>query len=115
MSARCETINKHLLPLFRALVAKELLRNYNLTQVEVARRLGTTQAAISQYLNSKRAIKGIEQLTGVMPKVQALARETAEELAIKESGKDDPPLDFCKLCRTLFDEDSEKSGSDYSI
>jgi len=115
MSARCETVNKHVLPLFRALVAKELLCNYKLTQVEVAKKLGTTQAAISQYLNSKRAIKGTEQLTEIMPKVQALARETAEELARKEAGEDDPPLDFCKLCRTLFEEDQEKSGSDYSI
>lgn len=114
MSARCETVNKHVLPIFRALVAKELLCNYKLTQVEVAKKLGTTQAAISQYLNSKRAIKGTEQLSHMMPKVQALVSETAEELVKEEASEGNPPLDFCKLCHLLFDEDP-KSGTDYSI
>jgi predicted transcriptional regulator len=56
MVARCETIGKYVLPVFRAFVAKELVNNHKFTQVEAAQKLGTTQAAISQYLNSKRAL-----------------------------------------------------------
>ena len=55
MNPRCEAIGKYVVPLFRSLVAKELINTYNLTQVEAAHRLGTTQAAISQYIHSKRA------------------------------------------------------------
>jgi len=51
MSVRCETISKYMLPLFRSLIAKELINNYKLTQLETAKKLGTTQAAISQYIN----------------------------------------------------------------
>ncbi len=115
MSARCEAINKYVLPIFRAFVAKELLINYKLTQTEVAKKLGTTQAAISQYMSSKRAIKGTEQVAGLVPKIQALAIKTAKELATKDTSEDSEPLDFCKLCQILFDEQVKKSGTDYSI
>ncbi len=115
MSARCETINKYVLPIFRALVAKELLFNHKLTQTEVAKKLGTTQAAISQYINSKRAIKSTEQLAHMMPKIQALAKDTAQELAKQDTNENETPLDFCRLCEQLFGEASSKAAGDYSI
>jgi predicted transcriptional regulator len=48
MPSRCETVGKKVLPVFRSLIAKELMNTYNLTQVKAAQKLGTTQAAISQ-------------------------------------------------------------------
>ncbi len=98
MNPRCEAIGKYVVPLFRSLVAKELINTYNLTQVEAAHRLGTTQAAISQYVNSKRAIQGMEQFDDIVPKIQAMASETAKRLANKEITSDEVTVDFCKLC-----------------
>jgi predicted transcriptional regulator len=63
MVNRCETIGKYVLPIFRALVARQLVSTYHLTQVDAAKKIGTTQAAISQYISSKRAIKGSAQFT----------------------------------------------------
>ena len=62
MENRCETIGKYLLPLFRSLVARELVVTYELTQLQASEILGTTQAAISQYLNFKRAIRAVTNL-----------------------------------------------------
>ena len=115
MAARCETIGKYVLPVFRATVAKELISTYKLTQVEAAQRLGTTQAAISQYINSKRALKGVEQLGEVMPKLQAMARETAKNLAENKMGSGEISLDFCRLCSCFPQEKANKISEDFAI
>jgi len=71
MATRYETISKYVMPIFRALVAKEPVTTYKLTQVEAAQKLGTTQAAISQYVNSKRAFKTSGQFGGTFyPKLR---------------------------------------------
>lgn len=101
MNPRCEAVGKYAVPLFRSLVAKELINTYNLTQVEAARRLGTTQAAISQYIHSKRASKGTEQLGDIVPKIQAMASETAGRLLKKEMTPDEVTVDFCRLCSSF--------------
>ena len=44
----------YILPLIRKEIAKELL-NHNLTQKEIALKLEITEAAVSQYINEKRA------------------------------------------------------------
>ncbi len=115
MSARCETVGKHVLPVFRAFIAEELVRTFKLTQVEAAEKLGTTQAAISQYINSKRASKGIEQLSDVLPKIKAMAHETAARLASNEMNADDVAADVCKLCSILSDHETRPASDDYAI
>lgn len=115
MSARCESIGKFVLPLFRSLVAKELLSTYHLTQVQTAKKLKTTQAAISQYLNSKRAFKGTEQFNEVLPRIQAEAKKTAKQLANQETTWDEVTLDFCKLCSTFYRTEENTSGDNYTI
>ncbi|MGD0644750.1 MAG: hypothetical protein ABSA75_07585 [Candidatus Bathyarchaeia archaeon] len=115
LSAQCETIGKYVLPVFRSLVAKELIDTYHLTQVEVAKKLKTTQAAISQYINSKRATKGTEQFNDVLPRIQAEAKETAKRLANQETTWSDVVLNFCKLCSSFYVREENKTGDSYSI
>jgi predicted transcriptional regulator len=116
MGARCETIGKYVLPAFRALIAEELVHTYGLTQVEAAKRLGTTQAAISQYLNSKRAYKSTNQFNDLRPKIKKMAHETAKRLANKEMNSGDIATDVCKLCTILDDEEeSSQTTNDYTI
>ena len=115
MVARCETIGKYVLPVFRSLVAVELVNTYGLTQVETAKRLGTTQAAISQYLNSKRAFKSTEQFSDILPKIKMAAQETAKRLANKNKGSDDVATDICRLCATLTEKEVPQSSDDYLI
>ncbi len=115
MENRCETIGKHLLPLFRSSVAKELVVTHKLTQNQTSEILGTTQAAISQYVNSKRAVKGSNELAHMLPKIQEIALQTAELLAKKQVTWKEVSSNFCKICSNMFDEDTNKTGDNYNI
>jgi predicted transcriptional regulator len=115
MTLRCEAIGKYLLPLFRSLVAKELINNYSLTQVEVAKKLGTTQAAISQYVNSKRAYKGAEQFEDILPRLETMAKNAANCLANGELNLERISVDFCKLCSSSCTSETGQTDVDYCI
>jgi predicted transcriptional regulator len=115
MSARCESIGKFVLPVFRSFVAKELTSTYHLTQIEAAKKLKTTQAAISQYINSKRAIKATQEFNDLLPRIQAQAKETAMQLANQEITWDTVTLNFCKLCGTFYCLEENTSGDNYTI
>jgi predicted transcriptional regulator len=97
----CEAVARYVLPVFRSLVARELVEKYNFTQMEAAENLGTTQAAISQYIHSKRGHKGIEQFEATVPMIQSAANETAKRLATEKMDADEVMVDFCKLCVAL--------------
>jgi len=89
------------------MLAKELVQKYNLSQTEAAKKLGTSQAAVSQYLSSKRAYKGIEHVEQFLPQIQVMAAETAQKLVDKEIAADDVTFDFCNLCATFCTKDSK--------
>lgn len=118
MDPQCEIIGKYVLPIFRSMLAKELVQKYHLSQTEAAKKLGTTQAAVSQYLSSKRAYKGIEHIEQFLPKMQVMAAESAQKLVNKEIASKDITFDFCKLCATFCTKDdtkSEASNPEYYI
>lgn len=100
MRPPCEPIVQYVLPAFRCLVAKELVDKYNLSQVEVAVKLGTTQAAISQYFSSKRGEKRMRVVQSV-PKIRSVAKALAKEIAAGRASADDAMVHFCRLCMFL--------------
>lgn len=51
-----EIVSKSALPAFRAMVSKRLTDDYDLTQQEVAVRLGVTQASVSNYARKARGM-----------------------------------------------------------
>ncbi len=101
MSTNCETVARHILPLYRAFIAKELIEKHGLTQVQAAKKLGTTQAAISQYVTSKRGHRGIPYYDVVASDVQAAAEKFAKRLAETEMSRDEFSASFCELCNAL--------------
>jgi uncharacterized protein len=101
MDPQCEIVGKYVLPVFRSLLAKELVLKYNLSQTDAAKKLGTTQAAVSQYLSSKRASKGIEYVEPFLPKIQTMAEDIAKKLVNKEISAQDITFGFCQLCTTF--------------
>jgi predicted transcriptional regulator len=115
MENKCETIGKYLMPMFRSLVAKELVNTYKLTQIQTSEVLGTTQAAVSQYVNSKRAIRGNEKYNDLSPKIQNMASQTAQQLFRKEVAWKDVISSFCNICSRILEEESNKSADNYSI
>jgi predicted transcriptional regulator len=101
MSASCEAFARHVLPLYRSLVAKELIEKYGYTQVETAKKLGTTQAAISQYVTSKRGIKRIPNYDKIAPQVQLTAAKVAKRLSKRKMSPEQFSASLCDLCTLL--------------
>ncbi|MEM3737727.1 MAG: hypothetical protein QXJ75_06590 [Candidatus Bathyarchaeia archaeon] len=95
---------KHVLPTIRAMVAKELVENYDFTQVEAAKKLGISQAAVSWYVASKRghADKKGYRVTYVekSQEVRSLVCYLSKEIASKESIT--PEEINRKLCETCI-------------
>ena len=104
MRPPCELVVRYVLPTFRSLVARELIERHRFSQVDAAKRLGTTQAAISHYLYSRRGDKRMRQLETV-PQVQNVASEVAQGIASEDLSLTDTMLRFCKLCSTLRKQD----------
>lgn len=97
----CEAIARYILPVYRSVIAKDLIEKYELTQVEAAKKIGTTQAAISQYIHSKRGYGSLGQFENAMPKVQKHAHKIAKRIAKENVTSDEVMRVFCELCREL--------------
>ncbi|NOZ81640.1 MAG: helix-turn-helix domain-containing protein [Candidatus Micrarchaeota archaeon] len=95
MKPFCEVIVQEVLPKIRAIIARELVEKYGFTQELAAKKLGTTQPAISHYLREMRASKKgrIEKDPVLLGRVEKLAESLA-------SGKN-ITLEFCEICRTV--------------
>jgi len=98
----CEIVTRYVLPVFRSFVAKELVEKYGFTQVEAAKKLGTTQAAISQYLHSKRGYGGTDQFKKTLPNIQKLASETARRIVEENISSEEVMATFCDVCKKLY-------------
>ena len=91
---------RSVLPAFRSLVARRLIEDFNFSQVKAAKKLGTTQASVSNYIYSKRGDKLVKQLEA-SPAIQTIVDEIAEGIAADKISPFDAMLNFCKLCEAL--------------
>ncbi|MCD6410291.1 MAG: hypothetical protein J7L98_08205 [Candidatus Verstraetearchaeota archaeon] len=76
------------------MVASMLIEKYRLTQVRAAELLGTTQPAISHYLQSKRGMK-VLRFIREDEELMKMIDELASKLVKGEEIKDF----FCEICR----------------
>jgi len=96
----CEVAARHLLPAFRSLIAKGLIDDYGFTQAAAAKKLGTTQAAISYYLSSKRGDRYIRRFKAnalIMSKI----REIVAGLEAGTFAPTDVTAKLCELCKSV--------------
>ncbi|MEM3590941.1 MAG: helix-turn-helix domain-containing protein [Candidatus Bathyarchaeia archaeon] len=97
----CESIGRRLTPVFRAYIAKELIEKHGFTQIEAAKKLGITQAAISQYLRSKRGVKDLEEFKDFLPLIESAASEVAGEIVSGKIDSSRVALKLCELCLSI--------------
>ncbi len=91
----CELVVRTLIPCVRALVAKELVNRYKLRQIEVAKMLGVTQAAVSQYLRGARGnMIDLKEDRDIMKIIDRIATG----LANKDLTRKDLSLLVCEIC-----------------
>ena len=100
MRPPCEEKFKNVLPTIRAILVKDLVERHGLNQVEVAKRLGITQPAVSQYLRSLRgtshakALLKRSDLMGSIRKLSdAIASGKARGIQMAEM--------YCNICEAL--------------
>jgi predicted transcriptional regulator len=93
----CETVVKKSLPILRSLIIKDLIEKYDFSQVEVANKLGMTQAAISQHVSSKRGIKKSTKLE-MSSELKKMARQIAKDIAEHKQSDFDVTPHLCDLC-----------------
>jgi predicted transcriptional regulator len=104
MRPPCELVVKLVLPAFRSLVAKELIKKHDFSQVAAARKLGTTQAAISHYIYSKRGQKMVKKLEAI-PSIRSVANQIAGGIADQSLSPLEAMAKLCDLCTVLKNEE----------
>lgn len=100
MQFRCELMRQRLLPVFRSLLANQLVEEYGFSQAEAARRLGITQAAVSQYLHDKRAKRSLGPKP-VTRKVEKVTRRIALQISQNGISSVDAMKMVCRLCAEI--------------
>lgn len=98
MSVPCEVAVKCVLPVIRAMIAKELTTTHRLKQAETATLLGVSQPAISLYY---RRIRGNAIDLDRDTDVRKIVRLTAESLAENRFSHMQLSQVYCEACRTI--------------
>ncbi len=102
MKPHCIFMVKYVLPALRAKVAKELVgRGYRIK--DAAEMLGLTQAAVSQYLASKRGQKGLSVIER-SKKAEEVVRELVDNIVAGKATIEDEVDYLCRICEILRDE-----------
>lgn len=97
MKPVCEVAVSHILPEVRAIITRELLFKYKLTQQETAELLGITQAAVSHYSRQIRGSKIKIKEKDILEKIDLLAKEIFDKkLSPKQLN-----AKFCYICREV--------------
>jgi len=100
MKPNCEQVVQDVLPVVRALIAKKLIENYRLSQVQVAKKLGMTQPAISHYKRDLRGSKSgfVQKNPEAIKIIDSITKGIAKgELDTEKQG-----MEFCKVCKALY-------------
>ncbi|MEM3578809.1 MAG: hypothetical protein QXL54_01115 [Candidatus Bathyarchaeia archaeon] len=92
----CEVAVKSLLPPLRAALAKHLMTEHNLKQMEVAKLLGVSQPAISLY-NRKMRGKALDLEKDM--EIKGLIEKMADSIANKRLNHIEFTLKFCEICK----------------
>jgi len=98
MSVPCEVAVKCVLPVIRAIIAKELTTKYQLKQREAAKILGVSQPAISLYY---RKIRGKAIDLEDDKDIRKLVENMAKSLAKSKLSHRDLILMYCGICREI--------------
>ena len=93
MKMPCELIVTHILPTARGALAKELVHNHGMTQVQVANLFGVTSAAVSQYIKGLRGGNNLIDKSAYREDFYKMIADKADAVA----GGKDLTLALCEI------------------
>jgi len=102
MLTPCESILKRFLPSLKAGIACELYDHYDMNQVEIASKLGITQAAVSKYLS--RDLPKAKEVAVVGSQLKRAAVRIAHDIVSENLTKEKLAMEVCEACMQLNDE-----------
>lgn len=102
MKPFCEIIVSDVMPALRAVVTNDLSKTYGLSQVQISKKLGITQPAISQYKREMRGQKTKLLLSN--KKITKLIKNLAHDIAINNIDSTEIHKRLCVLCRKIREE-----------
>ena len=92
---------KSLIPAIRSILARKLIKEFHLKEEDVAKVLGVTQAAVSNYV---RGTRGDTQLAAKLDGVQEVKRmvdDIARDLAANKAYTPSTMAKFVQLCNYM--------------
>lgn len=99
MKPPCETVVKQVLPTIRMMLVKDLMERHEMNQVEVAKILGITQPAVSQYLSARRGNRKTEKtLTKYVGKS---IKKFSDDIASGKFKHADMIKRYCVICKSM--------------
>jgi predicted transcriptional regulator len=92
---------KSLIPAIRAILARKLIIEYELKEELVARVLGVTQAAISNYIRGTRGDSQLISKLASVPQVMVMIEDIARDLASHKLYTPSTMAKFVELCNYM--------------
>lgn len=92
-----------MLPHIRADIVRILINNYEMKQIEVSKRMGITQASVSQYLSSLRG--GDDAFQKMFPEMKEYTQSIAEKIASGENKEGQIAL-LCQICEHIREKEN---------
>jgi predicted transcriptional regulator len=92
---------KSLIPAVRAILAKKLIKEYSLKEEDVARVLGITQAAVSNYVRGTRGDVELISKLGSVREVMRMIDDIAKDLSTNKAYTPSTLAKFVGLCNYM--------------
>ena len=92
---------RSLIPAVRSILAKKLIKEYNLKEEDVAKVLGLTQAAVSNYVRGTRGDIQLVAKLGTVHEVMRMIDDIAKDLASNKAYTPRTMSKFVQLCNYM--------------
>lgn len=108
----CELLIQAVLPSIRSEIVRLLFQEYDMKQTEIAKKLGITQSAVSQYVTHTRG--GEPSIIHENPEIMEFVKKMAEGVASGEiDGKDISMCIPCKLLKEKMTDETSNSSCEF--
>jgi uncharacterized protein len=92
---------KSLIPAIRSILARKLIKEFHLKEEDVARVLGVTQAAISNYIRGTRGDTQLAAKLGAVQEIRRMVDDIARDLAANKAYTPSTMAKFVQLCNYM--------------
>ena len=101
MKLYCEVVVQDVLPAVRSLITRELIQRYKMNQIEISKKLGITQPAVSLYKKEMRGAR-IKKLA-TNKELMAIVKNFTREIVSKNISSPEIQHKFLEISHKIVD------------